>query len=597
MLLTDEQQAIISSKGNIKINAVAGSGKTTTLIAYAKSRPTTAKILYIAFNKSVRLEAARKFDDLGLKNVSVETAHSLAYKHIVRKHNYKVRPQGYTSQDIAKILEIQGTGDAHVEYIIANHINKFVSYFCNSSAQKVQDVNYLDTMSEGPAKHFVASCYPYIENKTRVFLAKMNGGEIEVTHDFYLKKFQLSNPRLYVDYILFDEAQDASPTMLDVVVRQSATKIIVGDTHQQIYSWRYAVNSLEQVNFPVFHLSNSFRFGPDIANLAVEILGQKEIFGIDIDGFKIIGCGTSTKIKTKAVIARTNLGLLVKAIEYVSETQRVSNIYFEGNINSYTYADEGASLYDVLNLYNNTKDKIRDALIKSMKDMSALEEYIKKTEDVQLGMMYELVKEYGNQIPGIIRKIKDKHIEDDDKSKAEMIFSTVHRCKGMEYDQVLLVNDFASEDTLETAAFDAGKSPLDLTRNIEEINLLYVAITRAKYRVFIPENLLPAIILPNAHVLKLSKDAEENKTNKSKEAFAKMKDRNLKPVSGPNYMEKVKSVLPNAYEKWTPDLDRQLIEMYHDGHSVVKMSQHFSRTKGAIQSRLKKLWSDGQSEY
>ena len=29
--------------------------------------------------------------------------------------------------------------------------------------------------------------------------------------------------------------------------------------------------------------------------------------------------------------------------------------YFEGNINSYTYADDGASLYDILNLYNGKK--------------------------------------------------------------------------------------------------------------------------------------------------------------------------------------------------------------------------------------------------
>ena len=38
MELTSEQQAIINSNGNIKINAVAGSGKTTTIIEYAKAQ-------------------------------------------------------------------------------------------------------------------------------------------------------------------------------------------------------------------------------------------------------------------------------------------------------------------------------------------------------------------------------------------------------------------------------------------------------------------------------------------------------------------------------------------------------------------------------
>ena len=73
MELTKEQWDIISSTGDIKINAVAGSGKTTTIIEYAAARPKESKILYLAFNKSVKLEAIRKFNDKGLYNVKVET--------------------------------------------------------------------------------------------------------------------------------------------------------------------------------------------------------------------------------------------------------------------------------------------------------------------------------------------------------------------------------------------------------------------------------------------------------------------------------------------------------------------------------------------
>lgn len=53
------------------------------------------------------------------------------------------------------------------------------------------------------------------------------------------------------------------------------------------------------------------------------------------------------------------------------------------NINSYTYADEGASLYDVLNLYNGKRHLIKDSLIRAMKDINELENYIKETEDPQ----------------------------------------------------------------------------------------------------------------------------------------------------------------------------------------------------------------------
>ena len=35
------------------------------------------------------------------------------------------------------------------------------------------------------------------------------------------------------------------------------------------------------------------------------------------------------KIQSKAVIARTNLELLLKGIEYVTEKKKLKNIYFE----------------------------------------------------------------------------------------------------------------------------------------------------------------------------------------------------------------------------------------------------------------------------
>src|SRR5690606_26572674 len=142
------------------------------------------------------------------------------------------------------------------------------------------------------------------------------------------------------------------------------------------------------------------------------------------------GKGKCKDRKTKATLARTNLGLLLAAVDYISDPRNPRKIYFEGNINSYTYADDGASLSDVLGLYQEKHDRIRDPLIKSMADMDELEEYIEKTEDQQMSMMVELVKEYSTQLPGIIKELKEMHTGDEDRHKAAMIFSTVHRAKG-----------------------------------------------------------------------------------------------------------------------------------------------------------------------
>ena len=119
MKLTKEQTDIINSTGNIKINAVAGSGKTTTIIEYARTRPAESRILYLAFNKSVKLEAVRKFEEKGLHNVKVETAHSLAYRYIVYQNNYRIKANGYKTNEIAEMLNLKGNDEKHTEYIIA----------------------------------------------------------------------------------------------------------------------------------------------------------------------------------------------------------------------------------------------------------------------------------------------------------------------------------------------------------------------------------------------------------------------------------------------------------------------------------------------
>jgi F-box protein 18 (helicase) len=589
MKLTPEQNEIINSTGNIKINAVAGSGKTTTVIEYAKTRPKTSKILYLAFNKSVRLEATKKFREKGLSNVKVETAHSLAFKNVVMGSYYKLKEFGYRTNEIADLLQLKGNGEKHAEYIVANHINKFITYFCNSDKQKVQELNYRDTVTDSKAKAFVNTFYDYIESQTNLLLGKMDTGEIEITHDFYLKKFQLSNPSLNYDYILFDEGQDASAAMLDIFLKQKAIKVIVGDTHQQIYGWRYAVNSLERADFKSYNLSTSFRFNQDIADLAMGVLKFKSRINRE-PNMQITGKGSGTEIKSKAVIARTNLGLLLKAIRYVTEKKKVERIYFEGNINSYTYADEGASLYDVLSLYNSSHHLIKDKLIKGMKDLKELEDYIEKTEDVQLGMMVEIVTEYGNEIPKIIKAIKEKHIESDEKEKAEMIFSTVHRCKGMEYDAIQLVGDFITEEQLEKLK-EAKEGSLINDKLNEEINLLYVAITRTKNSIYIPETLMPVGFPTSSqiHVIKVLSEEEKEKLITLTKPHTTQKTENNNIVKDKAYsVDGARKRNKDAYRPWTDELDTELRSMYLEGVNIHDIAKHFGRTIGGIASRIKK---------
>jgi F-box protein 18 (helicase) len=592
--LTAEQEAILASSGDIKINAVAGSGKTTTVIQYAATRPKGSRILYVAFNRTVRSEAAARFAALNLDGVRVETAHSLAFRYVVPAKGYSVRASAYSTRELAELLGLQLSGEKHGAYILASHIGRFVSYFCNSASARVQELNYTDTIQEEKAKSFVRTHYEHIERGTRLLLAKMDSGAIECTHDFYLKKFQLLRPRLDFDYILFDEGQDASPAMLDIFLSQPAVKVIVGDAHQQIYSWRYAVNALAGVDFPAYNLSASFRFGAAIARLATQVLSWKGYLG-DMPLIDIKGKGSHKGAQTKATIARSNLGLLLSAIRYITDNRSVKGIYFEGNINSYTYAEDGASLYDVLYLHNGQPDKVRDPLLRSMGSLDELEEYIEKTGDGGLGMLLEIVREYGNEIFDLLRSLKAKHVGDGERHKAEMIFSTVHRAKGMEYDTVHLASDFMTEAKLERLT-NNKKESLNMVKLQEEINLLYVAATRARTTLHIPQPLLPKDYKPDASIVVVKPPVEETalpelrEPASSREAYRKRSGRSTETGS---FLEARRSN-KNTQESWTTETDDELRQLFHRGVSLTDLSKYFGRNKGAILSRLRKLGTLGE---
>ena len=65
-----------------------------------------------------------------------------------------------------------------------------------------------------------------------------------------------------------------------ILLKQSCQKICVGDEHQQIYTWRGAINAYSNFTGKDYYLSRSFRFGTVIAELANVILklqGEKSL--------------------------------------------------------------------------------------------------------------------------------------------------------------------------------------------------------------------------------------------------------------------------------------------------------------------------------
>ena len=140
-----------------------------------------------------------------------------------------------------------------------------------------------------------------------------------------------------------------------------------------------------------------------------------------------------------------------------------------------------------------------------MDDFTDLEDYIKKTEDGQLSMMVDVVRRYNNDIYDIIKHIKDIHVGDNERDSAKMIFTTVHRSKGMEYDAIQLTDDFITEDSL-IKKLNKNSDAVAMSNLNEEINMLYVAITRTKGAIHIPDTILHTSFNPKKiHIVRTPK--------------------------------------------------------------------------------------------
>ena len=100
MTPTIEQQAILENftkvSGNIKVLALAGTGKTSTLLELVNQNP-TQRFLYLAFNRDVKEEVERKAHANGLDNLKVKTQNGFCLE-LARAAGLKCRNiKGYMS--------------------------------------------------------------------------------------------------------------------------------------------------------------------------------------------------------------------------------------------------------------------------------------------------------------------------------------------------------------------------------------------------------------------------------------------------------------------------------------------------------------------
>ena len=81
IILSTEQQNIINcNDSNIIVDSVAGSGKTTTILHYAREH-SDKHFLLLTYNAKLKLESRKKAHILGLENIEIHSYHSFCVKY------------------------------------------------------------------------------------------------------------------------------------------------------------------------------------------------------------------------------------------------------------------------------------------------------------------------------------------------------------------------------------------------------------------------------------------------------------------------------------------------------------------------------------
>ena len=472
MKATDEQQAILKAAGRVvRINARAGTGKTTTLKMLAEQHR-DQRILYLVFNRKAREEAQATFP----ANVDALTVHALAFRH----EGYKWRDNlGHFSP--ADLLSAFGKK----EQILATLSHDFLIYFLNSPYFKLEDAvqPFLKYLPESMRDLFLYYQSRLIQ-AARGIATAWNTRQKACPHDFYLKlchkagKLQAALDRY--DLLLIDEAQDLSPVMLDALGACRKRLILVGDSHQQIYSFRYAIDAMQKIScHEEFDLSLSFRFGAPIAELTslfIQEAKQERQFRIRGNQHTRSSVALYRQIQTAkrskvAVLSRSNVALFENAVHLRS---RATPFSFERDI----YPLLMRTL-DVYWLAMQQPGEIRDPLLRSFKNVEDLETYTKDTDNFQLQGMLEIVERYTDEFPEIVFELHAlTQTGKDNTTKKGVILSTIHSAKGQEYDQVYIDADMA--ENLDVVMKN------DLEHLTDEVNVAYVGFTRAKQHLHLP---------------------------------------------------------------------------------------------------------------
>ncbi|MGL5962488.1 MAG: AAA family ATPase [Cetobacterium sp.] len=450
---------ILESKDkHIVVQAMAGVGKSYTMMEYIKRNP-KERILYMVFNKSMQLEFEGKLRDIE-HNCVISTIHSIAFRWYLSKGYKKKALRNISIVDAKNIL------NTSLPY---ERISKILFYLNMYLASDLDDIMELtpiypeDTINLKYSKKL----YDYFSGDSSTFMS----------HNIYLKMYQLEKVPLEYDTILVDECNDCNSVMLGLITQNLDKKVIaIGDSYQSIMAFTHTVDGLRILvnnhGFKQYSLTKSFRVSNSVANLSAKYLnyirgGDVKFSGVGTTKIARLNLSDAKKSDKIHLLCRTKLGGIKEIIELL-KVDKNKKIYYVGGLKGFGI-DEidkvlkyrgsafiGGQHFTIGKLRKMIKDGVEDTEISRT---VAIHDFVGKNED----MLYLL-----------------KTSEVSSKSDADIIVLTSHVSKGLTLGKTLIAKDFPKIESTKLV-IDATCEGHPYLKGLAEAeaNLCYVAITRA----------------------------------------------------------------------------------------------------------------------
>lgn len=467
-------EAVQNGRGHLVVEAVAGSGKTTTIVrCLALTRPDQS-VAFVAFNKRIAEELKARAP----RHVHVSTLHSLGYANIRQAWGAVVVDEKKVSRIVKTILETRFSPDEQERLLDQVHtIVRLVGLRKNTLSADYKQI--ADTYCCGDLNGEEAAIF---EIAAQAF-EQSNADHAIIDYDdmiYYPAVGAVACRRF--DWFFVDETQDLNKAQIEFVLRsvnKSGRVVAVGDRYQSIYGFRGAdVSAIPSIiaalNAETLPLSICYRCPKSHVEVAKEIVPQIEASPTAVEGrIESITVEEMCNIAGDGdmVLCRRNAPLVGHAFALIRQGKKAVIL-----------GQEIAT--DLVALTRKLVKKCGDKPTVS-RVISALTAYrAEAVARLRAAEKEAQADQVADQCETILIISEECETPDQIESRIDQIFSdvrqgvtfaTVHKAKGCEADRVFLLKPN------ELGYSKHARTPADMQ---QELNLAYVAYTRAKREMF-----------------------------------------------------------------------------------------------------------------